>query len=46
MRKISLISTTEYEVLTNENVYINDEKAYHTLELNGESYQTMEGFGA
>lgn len=46
MRKISLISTTEYEVFTNENVYINDKKAYHTLELNEQSYQTIEGFGA
>ncbi|HEX9027020.1 MAG TPA: glycoside hydrolase family 30 beta sandwich domain-containing protein [Clostridium sp.] len=46
MRKINLISTTKYEVLTNENVYINNEKAYHTLELSGQSYQTMEGFGA
>ena len=46
MKKVDLISTTQYEVLTNENVYINDKKAYHTLELNEQSYQTIEGFGA
>jgi len=46
MKKVNLISSTKYEVLINENVYINDEKAYHTLELNEQSYQTIEGFGA
>lgn len=45
MMKAILISTTQNECLTNEEVYISKEKSYHTLELNGESYQTMEGFG-
>jgi len=46
MKSANLISTTKYESLTNEKVYINDEKVYHTLELNGQSYQAIEGFGA
>jgi glucosylceramidase len=45
MMKAVLISTTQNECLANGEVHISKEKLYHTLELNGESYQTMEGFG-
>lgn len=45
MKKTVLISTTEKENLVNSKVHVSDEKVYHTLELNGESYQTIEGFG-
>jgi glucosylceramidase len=45
MKQAVLISTTQNECLTNGKVHISKEKSYHTLELSGESYQTMEGFG-
>lgn len=45
MKKAVLISTTQKESLVNSKVHVSNEKSYHTLELNGESYQTMEGFG-
>lgn len=45
MKQAVLISTTKNKSFINGNVKINDEKSYHTLELNGESYQTIEGFG-
>lgn len=45
MNKIFLISTTQKECFINDKIHVSNEKAYHTLELNGESYQTMEGFG-
>jgi glucosylceramidase len=40
-----LISITQKEKLMRSEVCAGDEKLYHVLELNGQSYQTMEGFG-
>lgn len=45
MKNVDLISTTKNESLINGSVKISREKSYHTLELNGKSYQTIEGFG-
>lgn len=45
MKQAVFISTTQNESLVNGNVEVSNEKAYHTLELNGQSYQIMEGFG-
>lgn len=45
MKQAVLISTTKNKILINGQVQINGEKSYHTLELNGESYQTIDGFG-
>ena len=45
MRKAILISTTQNEIMVNGKIKVSGDKSYHTLELNGQSYQTMEGFG-
>ncbi|MBN7576157.1 glycosyl hydrolase [Clostridium sp. 2-1] len=45
MRKATLISTTRTDSLVSSNINISKDKSYHTLELNGESYQTIDGFG-
>lgn len=45
MKQTVLITTTQNESLINGSVQISREKSYHALELNGESYQTIEGFG-
>ncbi|ALB44211.1 MULTISPECIES: glycoside hydrolase family 30 protein [Clostridium] len=45
MRKATLISTTRTDSLVSSTIDISKDKSYHTLELNGESYQTIDGFG-
>lgn len=45
MKKAVLISTTQEESLIRNKVDSSNVKAYHTLELSGQSYQTIEGFG-
>lgn len=45
MKQTVLISTTQNESLINGKVKVSNERSYHTLELNGQSYQTMDGFG-
>ncbi|ABR36783.1 glycoside hydrolase family 30 protein [Clostridium beijerinckii] len=45
MRKATLISTTKTDSLVSSTIDISKDKSYHTLELNGESYQTIDGFG-
>lgn len=45
MRKATLISTTRTDSLVSSTIDISKDKSYHTLELNGESYQTIYGFG-
>ncbi len=45
MRKATLISTTRTDSLVSSTIGISKDKSYHTLELNGESYQTIDGFG-
>ncbi|WP_238898754.1 glycoside hydrolase family 30 protein [Clostridium sp. YIM B02500] len=45
MRKATLISTTKTDRLVSSTINISKDKSYHTLELNGESYQTIDGFG-
>ncbi|MBE6089653.1 MAG: glycosyl hydrolase [Clostridium beijerinckii] len=45
MRKATLISTTRNDSLVSSTINISKDKSYHTLELNGESYQTIDGFG-
>lgn len=45
MRKATLISTTKTDSLVSSTIDTSKDKSYHTLELNGESYQTIDGFG-